>query len=469
MLWTASSQAAGKTSLKDPERENMIVVVGAGISGLSAAWFLHGRGHEVCVLESGDQVGGVIESRNVDGYLVERGPNSTLRRPGAPDDAMGRLVQQVGLAEHLIGAAPEAKKRYVMRDGRLLPLPGSPLSMITTDLFSWKAKLRLLREPLIGKCRDEETIAQFVERRLGRELLDYAVDPFISGVYAGDPRELSVWAATPKVLALEREHGSLIRGAIAKGSGRGGPAGQLVSFDRGMSLLPETVAARMPQGGIETNCRVEGMTSEPDGWRIRVTKPGGADEIRAAHVVLAVQADAAARLIEPLSSEAAGLLRTIPYAPVVSAGLGYARDRVGHPLDGFGFLVPRREGMRSLGGLFSSTLFPGRAPSGNVLITAFIGGMTDPEAVSLDDDALVRRIGADMASALNADEPPALVHLTRYQSAIPQYTLGHLDRVGRIEALLAAFPGLHLRASWRDGISVADCIRNGETLAERLS
>jgi len=184
--------------------------------------------------------------------------------------------------------------------------------------------------------------------------------------------------------------------------------------------------------------------------------------------VLAVPARAAARLVDPLSSPAAELLASIAYAPIVSAALGYARDRMGHPLDGFGFLVPRCEGMRTLGALFSSTLFPGRAPDGNVLITAFIGGMSDPEAVRLEDDILVRRVSEDMATALRADGPAAMVHLVRHQSAIPQYTLGHLERVARIRDLLAEFRGLHLRASWSEGVSVADCVRNGEALADQL-
>jgi oxygen-dependent protoporphyrinogen oxidase len=207
-----------------------------------------------------------------------------------------------------------------------------------------------------------------------------------------------------------------------------------------------------------------------DGWRVRMdTSRGRPEELSARRVVLAVPAAAAARLIAPLSSEAAGLLDAIPYAPIVSVGLGYARDRVRHPLDGFGFLVPRREGLRTLGGLFSSTLFPGRAPSGTVLVTAFIGGIKDPEAVTLDDDAVIACLGNDLVAALGVDGPPAMARLTRYQGAIPQYTLGQLDRVARVEALLAGYPGLHLRASWRDGISVADCVHNGEVLAEWLS
>jgi oxygen-dependent protoporphyrinogen oxidase len=451
--------------------QDSIVIVGAGISGLSAAWFLHRKGFAVRVLEANDRVGGVIETEAADGYLIERGPNSTMQKPGTPDDALGRIVEQTGLADRLLEAAPAARKRFVMRNRQLLSLPGSPGEGITTKLFSTRAKLRLLAEPFIGRARDEETVAEFVTRRLGREFLDYAVAPFISGVYAGDPAKLSVRAAVARIYALERDHGSLIRGAFALrklGKGAGMPAGRLVSFDEGMAVLPAAIAGALPEGAVETGCRVAALERTGDNWRVRYSGADGAAEVEAAHVILAVPAGATANLMEPLAPEAATLLRAIPYAPIVSAGLGYARGQVAHPLDGFGFLVPRVEGVRTLGGLFSSTLFPGRAPDGRVLITAFIGGTTDPDAVTLDDDAVTGAIEADLKAALAIDGAPAPVRLARYEAAIPQYTLGHLDRIAGIEAQLATLPGLHLRASWRDGVSVSDCVRNGEKLAESL-
>lgn len=450
--------------------QDSIVIVGAGISGLSTAWFLHRKGFAVRVLEAGARVGGVIETEAVDGFLIERGPNSTMQKPGTPDDGLGRIVAQTGLGDRLLEAAPAARKRFVMRDGALMALPGSPGAGIATKLFSWRAKLRLFAEPFIGRAREEESVAQFVARRLGREFLDYAVGPFISGVYAGDPAALSVRAAVARIYALERDHGSLIRGAIAMrklGKGAGMPAGRLVSFDAGMAVLPAAITDALPGGSVTTGCRVEELARD-GGWRVRCTGPGGAEEIGARHVVLAVPAAPAAALIEPLAPEAAALLRAIPYAPIVSAGLGYDRAQVGHPLDGFGFLVPRVEGVRTLGGLFSSTLFPDRAPDGKVLITAFIGGTTDPGAVALDDSTVSAAITADLAAALQIDGAPEPVRLSRYEAAIPQYTIGHLDRIAGIDAELERLPGLHLRASWRDGVSVADCIRNGEKLAERL-
>ena len=421
----------------------------------------------VRVLESRDRVGGVIGTEREGGCLVELGPNSTLQKPGGSEDALGRLVAEVGLSGRLVAAAPAAKKRFVMRGGRLHALPTSPLDFLRSPLFSWPAKLRLLGEPFIGRGKGEETIATFAARRLGREFLDYAIAPFVSGVYAGDPQLLSVQAAVPKVYNLERKYGSLIVGALALGAkGGAGPPGRLVSFDAGMATLPEKIAAKL---SVQTSCRVVALGQYEGAWEARWQADSGSGIERAGQVVVAVPADAAAGLLEPLSPEAAGLLRAIPYAPIVTAAVAYERSRIGHPLDGFGFLVPRTEGVGILGGLFSSTLFAGRAPTDTALLTAFLGGATDAEAVTQDDETVTRRILDDLARALDIAGEPEAVHLTRYSRAIPQYTLGHLDRMARLDDLLAPFGGLHFGASWRGGISVADCVRNGESLAARVA
>ena len=450
----------------------MVLIIGGGISGLSVAWFLYRKGVAVRVLEFTERVGGAIATDHIGAYLVERGPNSTLQRPGREDDALGRLVAQTDLGERLVEAGAAGNRRFVMRAGRLQVLPGSPPAFLTTGLFSWCAKLSLLREPFVGKGEGEETIARFVERRLGREFLDYAVEPFISGVYAGDPGRLSVQAAVPRIYALERRFGSLILGAIALGKvakGSGTPAGRLISFDQGMSQLPRAIVAKLPPDSCRTGCRVVGIHYSGRGWEVRWESASGSGVCQAEKVVLAVPAAEAADLLEPLSQEVACLLRTIPYAPIVSASLAYDRSQVRHPLDGFGFLAPRKEGMQILGGLFSSSLFPGRAPDGKVLITAFIGGSTNPGVVALGDDELIARIQKELAQTLDITGEPSLVRLARHRRAIPQYTLGHLERIANLDRALAAFPGLHLRASWRDGVSVADCIKNGENLAERLA
>ena len=454
------------------ETDIPVLIVGAGISGLASAWFLHRQGIAVRVLEGADRPGGVIASDRGDGYLVERGPNSTLQRPGRDEDALGRLIAGAGIEGRVVEAAAAAKKRFVVRDGRLVALPGSPPAILATALFSWRAKLRLLGEPFVGRAGAEESIAQFVERRLGREFLDYAVEPFVSGVYAGDPAALSVRAAVPRIHALEDRHGSLIRGAIAMGKAAeraGMPSGRLISFDTGMAALPETIAGQLPEGAIRTGCRVAALHPDDDGWRVHWEGATDSGTMRAGRVVLAVPAAVAAGLLSPLSAEAAGILDAIPYAPIVSTAMAYGRNRVDHPLDGFGFLIPRREGYRILGGLFSSTLFPGRAPDEKALITAFVGGTTDPAALDMDSDGINGLVHGELARVLGIGESASVIGHSRYRRAIPQYTLGHLERMERLDGLLAGFPGLHLRANWRDGISVADCVRNGELTADAIT
>ncbi|MDH3472516.1 MAG: protoporphyrinogen oxidase [Rhodospirillales bacterium] len=450
----------------------MVVIVGGGISGLSTAWFLRRRGRAVRVLESRDRVGGLIATDRSDGFVVERGPNSTLQKAGTSDDALGRLVAEAGLGDRLVEAGEAGRKRYILRAGQLRALPTSPIAFLTTKLFSWRAKLRLLREPFIRPGASEESIARFAERRLGREFLDYAVRPFISGVYAGDATALSVRAAVPRIYELEQTYGSLIRGAVALGKvakGAGTPAGRMISFDRGMASLPEAIAGALPEGACRTGCEAVALRRTAEGWDVHWRTTAGSGVEHARTVVLALPASEAANLLEPLSAEAAQIIRSIPYAPVASVALGYDRDQVRHPLDGFGFLTPRNEDVRLLGGLFSSSLFAQRAPPGKVLITAFIGGSTDPGAAALADEELLGRVGDDLARVLGIAGAPGFVRIARHARAIPQYTLGHLERLAQVDRAVQGLPGLVLRASWRGGISVADCIRNGEGCARQIT
>ena len=453
--------------------KNPIVIIGGGISGLAVAWFLHVKGISVQVLESRSQVGGAILTSFKQGFRIEHGPNSTLQKPGHPEDSLGRLIQSLGLDDRLQVANKAAERRYIARDGLLKPLPTSPPAFFLSSFFSWKSKARLLAEPFISRALEEESIATFVRRRLGTEFLDYVIEPFISGVYAGDPESLSVRAAVAKIYALERDHGSLIGGALRQGralKGAGMPKGRMISFDQGMGVLPETIAKRLSSSQLRTDFKVTGLEPGNHGqWQIYGKGPEGQEEkLQARLVVLAVPASVAANLIAPFASAASRSLRAIPYAPIASVALGYRRSRVGHPLDGFGFLVPRREKVQLLGGLFSSSLFPDRATAENVLLTAFIGGAMNPQILDLSDQALVGQVERDLDKFLQSGVPADFVHLTRYLAAIPQYTLGHLERVSQVDAGLANFPGIHLRANWRDGISVGDCIRNGERLAEKI-
>ena len=446
-----------------------VVVIGGGITGLSAAWFLNRKGVEVRVIEAAGRVGGVIDTVRHDGFLVERGPNTTLRKPGRPDDALGRLLEQSGLDAIAREADPAGHKRFILRGGRVLALPSSPPAFLATGAFSLPAKLRLLREPFIGRGSGEETIAQFVTRRLGREFLDYAVDPFISGVYAGDTAKLSVRAAVPRIFELEQQYGSLIRGAIALGKAAknaGQPSGRQISFADGMAALPAGIAAKLPAGCVRTGTRARALERTENGWTIHLADRDTPETADA--VIVALPADKAAELVRPLAPKTADILDEQPYVGITTTGLGYRREQVAHALDGFGFLIPRVEGVRSLGALFSSSLFAGRAPDGHVLLTAFMGGAHDPQAPSLDDDTLAAALQVDLARCLGITGEPVFRRITRWDRAIPQYALGHLDRMAEIDRDLDRLPGLHLQSAWRGGISVADCIRSAEALAERI-
>lgn len=458
---------------RDPLLRAPVLILGGGISGLATAWFLHQHGVPVKVLESRSYPGGNLLTTREQGYLVEHGPNSTLQKPEHPDDALGRLIASLGLTDKVQVAGENAKKRYILRGGRLIALPASPPAFLFTSAFSWSAKLRLLAEPFIGRGRGDESIAAFVRRRLGQEFLDYAIDPFISGVYAGNTSMLSVRAAVPKIHALEEKYGSLIRGALATGKamkGAGMPRGRMISFDGGMETLPRTIAARLPEGTVVTGAEArEIIPLEDEGWRVTWQGEHGVESALAKRVILALPAPAVAQLIQPFAAAASRILKGIPYAPIASVGLGYRRAQVQHPLDGFGMLAPRKEKLRTLGALFSSSLFPQRAPEEHVLITSFIGGTLDHQALEMEDTPLVEQVERDLAQCLDIQGKWAFLMLTRYRRAIPQYIMGHLEKMAEVERTLARFPGLHVRANWRDGISVADCVLNAERLANQLA
>lgn len=450
-----------------------ITIIGGGISGLSTAWFLNKKGFSVTVLESRPQVGGTMLTSCKEGFLIEHGPNSTLQKPGSAEDALGRLIQSANLEDRLLVANKVANRRYIVRDGLLRPLPTNPLQFMTTPCFSTKAKLRLLLEPFIGKAKTEESIAQFVKRRLGQEFLDYAIEPFISGVYAGDPSTLSVQAAVAKIFDLETKYGSLIRGAILKGralKGAGMPKGRMISFDKGMSVLPTTLASGLPKGSVRCDFKVNDLKPCENGWEIRgQTSNGPPEKLISKNVILSVPAPMASKLCHSFSSDAFQQLNSIPYAPIATVALGYDRSQVGHALDGFGFLIPRKETIELLGGLFSSTLFPDRADKNKVLITAFIGGAMNREIVQKEDQWVLNSVLEGINRCLHIQSQPTFIHITRYKAAIPQYTLGHLQRIALLDKALQPFPGLHTLANWRDGISVADCVLNAERLANNFN
>lgn len=447
-----------------------VLVLGGGVSGLSAAWGLMRAGLRVTLLEARNRPGGVIRSRRDGGWLEEAGPNTLAVSP-----QLHAVLRDLGLDGAVLLSDPQAARRYVVSGGRLEALPRGPLGLFGSALLR-PALPRLLREPWVARGVDpDESVAEFAARRLGPHVRDLLVDPFVSGVYAGDPSRLSIRAAFPRLHALEAEHGSLLRGGLsaARRRRKDGPRlppgwrGRLLSFADGLQVLTDRIAERLRDGGATLLCGVEAAEVARDGagWQVR-DRTGRV--WRAAHLILATPAHVGAGLLRQLDAEAAALLDAVPYAPMAVVTLGFGPGAGGRPLGGFGMLLPRIEGRPTLGALFSSSLFEGRAPAGHKLITAFIGGRRNPSAPDLDDETLLGLVSKDLADLLGLDAPPLRWNLRRWPAAIPQYEIGHLERLDRLDSRLAALPGLYLTGNWRGGIGVVDCLNNGLSLAGRI-
>ena len=451
-----------------------VIVVGAGLSGLVAAYRLQRAGVEVHVIEAAPRPGGVIGSvrHEETGVLFERGPNSGMDIT----PAINALLDDLGIRALRIDGSAASSRRYVVRDGRLMALPMSPGAFLRTPLFSGAAKLRLCAEPFIRRAPAgvEESVAQFVQRRLGREFLDYAIEPFVAGIYAGDPQRLSVPAAFPKLHALEQRYGSLIGGAIRgarerrRSAERGKNAAASFSFRDGMQTLTDALAAALRH--IECGTRAIRLARESDGsYRLDVQLADHTESRRAGAVVLAVPAHAAAELAREMIPQAAESLAAIPYAPVAVVISAYRRTDVAHPLDGFGFLAPAVERPAVLGTLFSSSMFEHRADADTVLLTSFVGGLRNPAMTEAPDDALRQSVCRELERLVGARGTPVLTEIIRWPRAIPQYTLGHLQRIAVLERAERDFPGLYFRANYRGGVSIGDCIRNGIATAEAVA
>ena len=464
------------------ERNN-VIIIGGGISGLATAYWLRQRGGDVTLLEQSDRVGGVMRSERVGGFLFEHGPTSLMTNH--PD--VLRFCDAVGLADRLVEANPFSRRRYVMRGGRLLPLPGGPADFLRTPIWSGAAKLRLFAEPFIPPHHgdQEESVAQFIARRFGREVLDYGFDPFVSGVYAGDPARLSMQSTFSRLVEWERSSGSVVKGVLfGRRAGRKTEATRsesaqnpknsqsplkrrFFSFQDGVAELPAAIG-RLLGDSLHLNSRVGKISPVGTGWRIEAAEQGGLRTYDAQVIVLASPAPVTADLIEPLEPSAGRALREIAYAPIVIVGLGLRRADVGHPLDGFGCLLPGKEGRRLLGSLWSSTIFPGRAPEGMVTLTNYLGGAKRPELIGKSDDELIALTLEELRGWLGVTGRPQAVRVVRWPRAIPQYTIGHAGRLAAIEAGCGKWPTLALAGNYLKGVSVPDCILQAQQLADRL-
>ncbi len=451
-----------------------VTIVGAGISGLTVAFWLQRWGFDVTVLEAGSAPGGTMGTLREDGWLIERGPNSALETT----PLFREMFAALDLEQEHEYANPAADRRYILRGGELHLLPLSAGSFLRTDLWTAGAKVRILKEPFIPRGEREETVAEFVERRLGREMLEYAINPFVAGVYAGDPGQLSVRAAFPKLYALEEKYGGLIRGMIMGARERkrreekAKDRARMFSFRSGMQAFPDAIARTLGTR-LRLNRNVRSITPQrEDGGRLRfaVTFPAGTGEetLLSDCIVLSVPARAAAPLVRPYHADLAARLDAIPYPPVAEVFLGFRLSQITRPLDGFGYLIPAKERRKILGTIWSSAIFSGRAPGGHAALTTFVGGTRQPELLELDDAALRAAVLQELRAIMGVSGEPVVQRVIRWDHAIPQYTLGHLDHCRVMDEFEAAYPGWLLCSNFRGGIAVGDCLINGEETARKV-
>ncbi|HEV7682454.1 MAG TPA: protoporphyrinogen oxidase [Pyrinomonadaceae bacterium] len=478
-----------------------VVIIGGGITGLAAAHRIVERSHEsgaqvnVTLLEASGHTGGIVQTRERDGFLVESGPDSFIsEKPAALE-----LTKRLGLESRLIETNEQNRRSFIVKQRRLLAVPeGFHLlapsrfwPFFKSDIFSWSGKARMALELAIPRRENgnetDESLAQFVRRRFGSEALQRMAQPMVGGIYTADPERLSLRATMPRFLDMERTHGSVIRalrhatGATLKQESdtSGARYSLFLSFDRGMQVLTDalqqTIAANADQGetSIRLNTTVESLTREPVDagsdrplkWKLRTSDN---ETFVADAVCLALPAYVSSRLLSELDPQLATELSEIPYASSVTVNLAYQREDVPHPLDGFGFVVPFIEKRSLMACTFSSVKFSGRAPQGQVLLRAFVGGALQPELVELSEAELVARVRADLRSLLGIERAPLFAEVKKWERSMPQYHVGHLERVKRIEARLASLPGIVLAGNAYSGLGIPDCIRSGERAAEAV-
>ncbi len=453
-----------------------VAVIGGGIAGLSIAYELRERasrvpgGLEVVCLEISDRAGGNIRTDHADGFTCEWGPNGFLDNSPPTLD----LVKRVGFEDRLLVSNQASAIRFLFRDGKLRRLPAGPLSFLASDVLTWRGKISVFGEPFRRARRDDEdeSVYSFAARRIGTEAARVLVDAMVTGIYAGDSSTLSLEATFPKMYRMERDHGGLVRAMFAtrrraEGSGGGpaGPGGRLTSFRDGLEELPAALSKAI---GASFRPGV-GARAVADmgvrGFRVQATEGAPVD---ADAVVLACPSWHAAEMVKGTDDALAAALAEIPSASLAVVHLGYAVDDLPSPPDGFGFLIPRGEGVRTLGTLWSSCIFDHRAPAGHVLLTSMIGGARDRDAVGLSDRDLLTAVRADLRTTMGIDREPRFVRIFRHPRGIPQYTIGHPKRLKAIAGRLAVHPGLHVAGNSYRGISVNACVAEAPAIAEAV-
>ncbi len=462
----------------------LVAVIGAGITGLSAAYRLrelaaaHEHPLEVAVLERGAHLGGSLETIRRDGFVIETGADSFLsEKPWGAD-----LARRLGIGAELIPTRDAYRKTFVVRAGRLVEIPAG-FSLLApahigpifkSRLFSMAGKLRIAIEPFIpARASDtDESLASFVTRRLGREVLDRVAQALAGGIYTADPERLSIAATMPRFVEMERRYGSVAKGLRAAEQARASKSAEVTgarwslfqSFSNGMATLPETLVARLG-GSIRKAAEVVAISRSGERWQLAIA---GGDSIAADAVICAAPAFAASRILSELAPRTAELLSRISYASAATVNLTFRESDFARPPEAFGFVVPACEHRRIIAGSFSSFKFEGRAPAGAILARAFVGGVMQRAMMHLSDDEIVAAVRDEFRALLGVDAAPGIVEIRRWPDSMPQYEVGHLDRIAEIERLVDPIPALAIAGAAYRGVGIPDCIRSGEQAADAI-
>lgn len=452
-------------------KDKKTAIIGGGISGLSLAYYLKKAGIKVEVFEQNDYVGGALVTAKENGFLIDLGPNNILET----SMRLRQLIDELALEKEKIYAPSTSNNRYIVKKGKLEALPLSPPAFLKSQLFSWRAKFRLLKEPFLPPVKIEDiSLGDYVRYRLGEEFMNYAINPFVAGVYAGDPEKLSAPSAFPKLFALEQKYGSFIKGAI-KGSRErkkrqeiAKDRAKIFSFINGMEVFPQRLAHSL-KSAVNLSSKIEALSFTDKGYLLVINQHGLVQKRLFDRVILAIPTYVQAELLKPLIKEKAEILARVEYPPVSVVFMGFNQADIKHNLNGFGFLVPEVEKRGILGTIFSSSLFPQRASEGKVALTTFVGGTREPQKALLEDEELTRIVYQELKALLGIQARPVYIKIHRWPKAIPQYTLGYKKVQAFFDYLESQFPGLYFTGNYRRGISIGDSVLCAAETAEKIA